>query len=195
MARKTKGAKPPPLPAERSKSDLKREAVKTAGTTLVGGEPKTVAIDDVRRHPENARAGNIESIKASIRANGFYGRLVVQRSTNFIVVGNHRWQAAKDLGFTAIPIELVDVDERQARRMLAVDNRTSDLADYDNASLAPLLKQLMADGDLEAAGYRQDDLDAVLKKISTPPPPDAFQNLDPGGMHLARKCPRCAFEF
>lgn len=178
------GAKPPPLP----------KGIKVV-SDVVPSVCRTVAIDAVHQHPENARRQDVEAIKASIRANGFYGRLIVWKKDDSILVGNGRWQAAKELGFTAVPVEVVDVDERAAIRMLAVDNRTSDLAGYHDQKLASLLKNLMTEGDLEGAGYKPDDLDAVLKKISKPPPPSEFGNLDPGGMHLARKCPRCAFEF
>jgi|HubBroStandDraft_5_1064220.scaffolds.fasta_scaffold23380_5 hypothetical protein len=190
MARAKQGAKPPPLPKGAKKTI---PAPGPAGQ-LVGGECKVVAIDAVRQHPENARRHDIEGIKKSIRANGFYGRLIVWKQNDLILVGNGRWQAAKELGYTAVPIEVVDVDERTARRMLAVDNRTSDLAGYHDNRLAQLMKALDAEGDLEAAGYERDDLDAVLKKISKPPP-KLKDDLTPGGMHLARTCPGCGLQF
>ena len=48
-------------------------------------------------------------------------------------------QAAKALGWPEIAVTWVDVDEEQAARIVLVDNRTNDLAGYDEAALADLL--------------------------------------------------------
>ena len=43
-----------------------------------------VATGDLSCHPDNPRRGNVDEIRSSIRINGFYGALVVQRSTGHI---------------------------------------------------------------------------------------------------------------
>lgn len=62
---------------------------------------EVVPIDSVRPHPQNPRRGNVDAIAQLIRANGFRGALVVQRSTGYILAGNPRWLAAKKAGLTA----------------------------------------------------------------------------------------------
>ena len=173
----------------------KKKANPAEGARVLAGTLEVVPIDSIKRHAENARKGDVEAIKESILANGFYGRLIVSKKTGEILIGNHRWEAAKDVGMTEIPIERVDVSERTARKMLAADNRTSDLAGYHDKQLAALLKQLVADDDLEGTGYAEKDLDAVVKKLSKSSAGAGFGGLEPGGMHLARKCPRCQYEF
>lgn len=159
------------------------------------GEVRKVPIDAIAPHPENARRGNVAAIKKSIQENGYYGTILVWAQKKLIVVGSHRWRARKELGFEDVRAEFVELTERQARKILAADNRASDLAGYDDEGLSKLLARLQKDGDLSAANYSDGDVAAVLKKLEPPAPPGEFKNLEPGGMHLARKCPSCGFEF
>ena len=153
------------------------------------------AIDALRPHPRNPRQGDIGAIRQSIDANGFYGAVIAQKSTGFILAGNHRWKAAQQAGATEVPVTWVDVDDDHALRILLADNRTNDLATYDDGALADLLKQLHdATGTLAGTGYDGDDLDQLLAGLN----PD-FQPTDDEPPRLDQKtpvtCPECGHEF
>jgi len=122
----------------------------------------TVPIDDLIRHPDNPRQGDVGAISASIEVNGWYGTVVAQSSTGRVLAGNHRIEAARHLGMREVPVYWVDVDDATARRILLADNRTNDLATYDDAVLAELLSGLAEDDDLLGTGWDGDDLDALL---------------------------------
>jgi len=124
-----------------------------------------VPIEAVRQHPRNPRKGNVDVIVASIEKNGFYGAIVVQRSTRYILAGNHRWLAAKKAGLTDVAVCWADVDDKTARRILLADNRTSDVAKYDDPLLASLLQELKTEMDLVGSGYTESDVDALLKNV------------------------------
>jgi ParB-like chromosome segregation protein Spo0J len=127
---------------------------------------KLVPIDTVRPHPRNPRAGDIDIIEESIEENDFYGACLVQKSTGFILIGNHRWKAAKQLDAEQIPIFEVDVDDNHAERILLADNRTSDVATYVDALLADILTQRREDGrGLKGTGFTDDALDALLADL------------------------------
>lgn len=126
---------------------------------------KTVAINDIHAHPDNARRGNIDLIRQSLRKHGQYRPLVVQKSTGTILAGTHTWLAAQAEGIEQIDIGLIDVDDEQARRILLVDNKANDEAGYDDEALAKLLRDL--DGDYDATGFAPHDLDALLDSLST----------------------------
>ena len=126
-----------------------------------------VPIDMVSPHPENPRVGNVDAIADSILTNGFYGALIVQKSTNHIIAGNHRWKAAVQLGMKTVPTIMVDVDDEAAVRILLADNRTSDLGTYDDSALAALLSSLP---NLDGTGYTPDDLSELLPDITNRPP-------------------------
>lgn len=149
---------------------------------IINNTSELALLDAVRPHPKNPRQGDTGAIHESIQANGFYGAIIAQKSTGFILAGNHRWQAARQAGATEIPVTWVDVDDDHALRILLADNRTNDLASYDDNALAELLREIHeAHGNLIGTGYDGDDLDQLLTDLndqqlttqepSTPTPP------------------------
>lgn len=126
---------------------------------------ETVRLSELAQHPDNPRQGDVGVIHESIVENGFYGALIVQRSTMRILAGNHRFQAARAAGLTEVPAIVVDVDDETAQRILLVDNRSNDVASYDEAALAGLLLSM---DDLAGTGYTLDDLAALQTKLDDP---------------------------
>lgn len=132
--------------------------------------PLAVPIGDLAPFHRNPRTGDLAAIAESLRVNGQYKAIVVNRGThtgrpNEILAGNHTWAAASELGWEQIAATWVDVGEEDAARIVVVDNRTSDLAGYDSAMLADILADLP---DLEGTGYDQDALDGLLDDDSLP---------------------------
>ena len=101
-----------------------------------------VPAQDVRPHPDNPRAGNVDMIATMIQENGWHGVLVVQRSTGYILAGNHRYRAGLQIGMDTFPVHYVDVPDEQAKRILLADNRASDVAEYDDDKLLRLVAQV-----------------------------------------------------
>jgi len=122
----------------------------------------TVPIDSVKPHPRNPRRGNVEAIIESLARNGQYRPIVVNRRDCCILGGNHTWQAAKALGWEHIAATWVDVDEETAARILVVDNRTNDLAGWDDEGLLAVLEELV---DLEGTGYDERALAELAAQI------------------------------
>lgn len=131
----------------------------------VAQQYEIVSIDSVEPHPLNPRKGRVSEIDRSIRGNGFYGAIIVQKSTKFILAGNHRWLVAKTRGAESIPVIFVDVDDATARRILVVDNRSSDLGAYDSPELAAVLQQVQKNGSLDNTGYDDADLDGLMSEL------------------------------
>lgn len=126
-------------------------------------ETKSVSIDDVQPHPKNVRQGDIGAISQSLKAHGQYRAIVVQKSTGHILAGNHTWKAAKSLGWKQIDAHMIDCDDDRAMRIMLADNRANDLASYDDAALAELLKELDAtDLGLDGTMFDGDALDTLL---------------------------------
>jgi ParB-like chromosome segregation protein Spo0J len=123
-------------------------------------------LDAIRPHPRNPRQGDIGAIHTSINTNGFYGTIIAQRSTGFILAGNHRWEAARQAGAETIPVTWINVDDEHATRILLADNRINDLAAYDDNALAELLQEIHdTTGSLIGTGYDTDDLDQLLNDL------------------------------
>ena len=130
-------------------------------------EAISVEIDSLKEFPNNPRMGNVKELIESLKHNGQYKPIVVQESTGFILAGNHLWKAAKELGWTEISAVKIDVDDLQAKKIVATDNRLADLGAYDEK----LLLDLLGDIDLTGTGYVPadvDDLLALLEEQSTP---------------------------
>lgn len=123
---------------------------------------KSVKVDDLQSHPRNPRKGNVDVIAESIKVNGFYGVILTQASTGYILAGNHRWKAAKQLGMTHVPVMALDVDDDAALKILLADNRTADKSTYDNDELASLLKDVLSSSDLSGTGWTAGDLDKLI---------------------------------
>lgn len=123
---------------------------------------ESVPVDKLAEHPRNYRKGDLAQIKRSLQTHGQYTPIVAQRSTGHVVVGNHRLRAARELGWTHINVVWQDIDDDQALELLAVDNRTSDLATNDPEQLANVLASFDHDT-LESVGYTDGDLDELRR--------------------------------
>lgn len=146
---------------------------------LDGDYEKRVDLDKLATHPRNPRRGNVGRLEQLIEDNGFTGALLAQRSTGFILAGNHRMLAARAKGLTALPVLWLDVDDDEALRILLGDNRGSDDADYELAGLAALLSELEAStAGLAGTGYTDADLEALLDQLGTDVAPAAATDAD-----------------
>ncbi len=125
-----------------------------------------VPITSVQPYPGNARRGNHDKISAGLRAHGQYKPLLVQASTGYILVGNNTWLCMRDLGWTEAAVQKIDIPDQRARELLLHDNRSSDLAGYDDRELAELLAGV---ADWDASGWTPDDLDDVLASLAQAP--------------------------
>ena len=145
---------------------------------IIQGQNETVPIDALKPHPRNPRQGDIGAIHESIQTNGFYGSVLAQKTTGYILAGNHRWQAMTQAGADTIPVTWIDVDDDHALRILLADNRTNDMATYNDHDLTQLLEQLITEtGTLAGTGFDGDELDNLLTTFQPPEQPDT--------------CPKC----
>jgi hypothetical protein len=118
-------------------------------------------IDSVQQHPENYQNGDLDAIVESIEVNGMYRPVYVQRSTGYIVAGNHTWLACKMLEAQEIPVVYVDIDGHQARKILVADNRVAALARPDDAQLLDLLDRIAVDSGLQGTGFDENTVEAL----------------------------------
>lgn len=114
-------------------------------------------VSELKQHPNNPRRGNIEAIKQSIETSGFFGAIIVQKSTGYILAGNHRAQAAQAAGIKKVPIIEIDCDDETALRILLSDNRAAEGGEWDIDSLLDSIKQI-DEKYLEGIGFDEDYL-------------------------------------
>jgi ParB-like chromosome segregation protein Spo0J len=128
-----------------------------------------VEVSTLTPHPNNARQGDIGAIITSIQKNGWFGTVVAQRSSRYILAGNHRFLAAKQLGMTHVPTFWVDCDDQRALAILVADNRTSDIGSWNEEALKDILVGLDAADMLIETGYDREDLEKLLAEMPAPP--------------------------
>lgn len=97
-------------------------------------------------HPKNSRLHESSVIEESVKENGFYGVIVAQRSTGYILAGHGRLKALAKSGATEVDVCWLDVDDERALKILLADNRTNDLAAYNEDALKATLQSILDDG-------------------------------------------------
>ena len=132
-----------------------------------------VPISALAPYPDNPRQGDVGAIVESLEALGQYRPIIVNRREDAatymtVLAGNHTMRAAAFLGWEKIGVHYVDVDDDTAARIVLVDNRTNDLASYDEAALAELLLELQeTESGLAGTGYDEDSLDNLMSDLET----------------------------
>ena len=124
---------------------------------------ETVLAETLKEYPGNPRKGDIDKIAESLVANGQYKPIVVQKDTNFVLVGNHTLKAIKKLGWDFVDVVWADVNDIEAKRIVLADNRTSDGSTYDYTALNEMIMSLP---ELDGTGYDKAALDQLINAVN-----------------------------
>lgn len=105
-----------------------------------------VSIDSLVGWADNPRknADAIGPVAASIARFGFAAPILARLQNREIIAGHTRWEAAKQLGLAEVPVRWLDLSETEARALALADNRLGELADWDDAKLSEILRELSA---------------------------------------------------
>lgn len=104
----------------------------------------------------------VAQIAASVREFGWTNPVLID-GENGIIAGHGRVLAARKLGMDEVPcIELAGLTDTQRRAYIIADNRTAELAGWDNELLAIEFAELADAGfDNLLTGFTQDEIDAL----------------------------------
>ena len=102
----------------------------------------------------------VDAVAASIREFGFQQPIVVD-SQGVIIAGHTRYLAARKLGLDTVPVVVADtLTPEQVKAYRLADNRTGELAEWDDGLLGDELQELFdADIDMEQFGFDMGFLD------------------------------------
>ena len=124
----------------------------------------TIKITELSLDPSNVRKHgrkNLDAIKASLRKFGQQKPIVVD-AKGIVIAGNGTLTAAQELGWTEIDIIRTQLEGVEATMFAIADNRTAELAEWED-HLGDVLKSLANAGeDLGGLGYDQKELDDLL---------------------------------
>ena len=151
---------------------------------------ETVIIESLSLDPNNARKHskrNLDAIAASLNKFGQRKPIVVHQNT--VIAGNGTLEAAKTLGWTEISISRCpdDWDENTAKAYALADNRSAELAEWDEKILSQQLLDLEDfNWNIETLGFNKPTLpDFQPEEIEQP-------RLD---QRAPIMCPQCSFEW
>lgn len=141
------------------------------------------------KNPRNNEQA-VDKVANSIREFGFKVPIVVDKY-NVVVCGHTRLKAAKKLGLAEVPcVYADDLTDQQIKAYRIADNKVSELASWDNITLAQELEEI-TDLDMQEFGVMPDigeDIDV-----------DKFFTPDASGEDSKKKktitCPHCGEEI
>lgn len=112
-------------------------------------------------YPGNPNIGDVEAVRASLRANGQYRTPVTRRLPDggLQVLAGHTTRLAAIAEAMPLRVDVVDADDKTARRIVLADNRTAQLSHYDE----DLLLAILDGGDLEGTGWDQAAYEELLQ--------------------------------
>jgi len=127
---------------------------------------ETATIASLMLDPANVRthdSKNLEAIKASLARFGQQKPIVVD-GKGIIVAGNGTMMAAKMLNWSSVEIVRTNLEGAEAIAYAIADNRTAELAGWDEAALAQQLAALQIDDEELAniAGFTDAEIEAMI---------------------------------
>jgi len=146
-------------------------AGKSTPRIVIGLEQLLVPVGDLALLDGNPRRGDVDAVARSLDAFGQRKPIVVRRADRTVIAGNHTLRAARQLGWPDVAVVWVDDDEVTAKAFSLADNRTGDLARYDDELLAEMMGEVQIDPALFAVtGWTNDELALLLAPVELLPP-------------------------
>jgi DNA modification methylase len=127
-------------------------------------------LDAVRPYANNPRQNDdaVDAVAESIRRFGFRQPIVVD-ADGVIVAGHTRFRAAQRLGLATVPVHVAtDLTPDEVRAYRLADNKTAELASWDDAMLSIELDALRGAGiDWTLLGFNEEELAKLLAPAGT----------------------------
>jgi ParB-like chromosome segregation protein Spo0J len=153
----------------------------------------TTKITELSLDPSNVRKHsrrNLDAIKASLRKFGQQKPIVVD-AKGIVLAGNGTLTAAQELGWTEIQIVRTELEGVEAIMFAIADNRTAELAEWEEDKLNAVLKSLQDEGvDLVDVGYSPEDVKIEAEKEA----PQEFAEVDEN-IETEHNCPKCGYKW
>lgn len=132
-------------------------------------EVRDVPIGSIRPYENNPRdnSGAVDAVAESIERFGWQQPIVVD-ADGVIVVGHTRYEAAKRLGLSTVPVKVADgLSPERVRAYRLADNKVGELAKWDDGKLEAELDALGGeldglDFDMSDFGFDASDADASV---------------------------------
>ena len=126
---------------------------------------ESVELKTLEDWPGNPKDHDIGAIVESMRENGFYGAVRAQLSSRRILAGHGTREALRRLKVKRVHVLWIDCDDATGARIVAADNRLSELGGYNEPALLEYLRSLQEQGNLRGSGYDDDDVTTLYEHV------------------------------
>jgi len=174
---------------------------------MVNLKIETVPVESIRPtkwNPNSLQLKKYNHLKREIVRVGIV-RPIITNLAGDIINGEHRWRAAREMGFPEVPIIRLDVDETTAKTLSVNLNAIHGEMDHDKlAMLVAGLDIVFPKDDLmEILNYTEKDMAALMEgterdKGSLAPLPSGPKPVPPIDEDMgegACQCPKCGYKF
>ena len=132
-------------------------------------QSERIDISELACDPANVRAHdskNLDAIKGSLKRFGQQKPIVID-GKGIVIAGNGTLTAARALGWDAINVVRTELAGSEATAYAIADNRTAELAEWDDEALAKQLSALQIEDEalVEAAGFTDAELTALVDEV------------------------------
>lgn len=114
------------------------------------------------RNPRNNEAA-VSEVAASIKRFGFASPIIARREDGMVIAGHTRLKAAKSLGMDIVPVRYVDLDPTEAQLLALADNKVGEIATWDDAALADILRDLDVGEATEGLGFDAQEIELLTQ--------------------------------
>ena len=159
--------------------------------------PLARQVSRLRPDPDNARLHderNVETIRASLELHGQQTPIVLEADGKTVKKGSGTLMAARILGWRWIAAIRYDGRPENVAAYAVTDNRSAELATWDEVALARIFKyhDELEGGRATLPGWSADDVAALLKQAAGPEPPPEFPE---AGEATDHECPKCGYQW
>lgn len=151
---------------------------------------ETKTLDAVHPYERNPRKNDdaVDAVAESIKQCGYIAPIIVDED-GVILAGHTRYKALQKLGRTECEVVVKEgLTEEQKRKYRILDNKTSELAQWDFELLADELEELDF-GDFDF-GFSQGEAEAIDLDCG-----QTNESAGQAGEAELAHCPKCGFEF
>jgi len=155
-----------------------------------------VKIDSLQFDPRNARKHDDRNIKAIMDSLSKFGqqKAIVVGDGGVVIAGNGTLEAAKRLGWDTIDVRRSALKSDEATAYAIADNRSAELAEWDDPVLGDILSELKESGwELDDLGFNDEEIKNLIQTQDFEPGTED----DQGKLDQKKpiECPGCGHVF
>tara|TARA_S200002703_G_scaffold90203_4_gene77817 strand:+ start:1209 stop:1694 length:486 start_codon:yes stop_codon:yes gene_type:complete len=153
------------------------------------------SVEELFQDQENCRSHdekNLKAITKSLEAFGQQKPIVIDKSGK-VIAGNGTLSAAQSLGWKTIDVVVSHLEGSEATAFGIADNRTAELAAWNDQKLVESLAMLQNDMSIDESisGFSTAEIESRIEALESP----EVKEIDPEDFNGQHECPKCGFEF